>query len=135
LEKAPAQAAQAIDITAPAPANVAPGKTGERMRAETAIKSAMIVSSIWPRLGAGARSVEVTAIKPDGVVQPMLWVNAYRPDWPTSYIMKEPVPLPAGTRVVMTAYYDNKTDAPIAAKPAVAITATPSVRPGATLAP
>jgi hypothetical protein len=135
LEKAPSQTAQAIDIAAPAAVNVAPGKIGERMRAETAIKAATTIASIWPRLGPGARSLEVTAIKPDGVVEPMLWVNAYRPDWPTSYIMKEPVSLPAGSRVVMTAYYDNKTDAAIAAKPAVAITSLSASRPGATLSP
>ena len=134
-EKAPAQTAQAIDIAAAAAVNVAPGKIGERMRAETTLKSATTIAAIWPRLGAGARSVEVTAIKPDGVVEPMLWVNAYRPDWPTSYIMKEPVALPAGSRVVMTAYYDNKTNAALSAKPAVSITATPSARPSATLAP
>ena len=123
LEKAPPQAAQAIDIAAAAAVNVAPGKIGERMRAESAIKAATTVTAIWPRLGAGARSLEVTAIKPDGVVEPLLWVNAYRPDWPTSYILKEPVTLPAGSRLVMTTYYDNKTNAAIAAKPAVAITA------------
>ena len=71
----------------------------------------------------------------DGVIEPMLWVNAYRPDWPTSYILKEPVTLPAGTRIAMTAYYDNKTDAAIAAKPAVAITALSASRPRGTLAP
>jgi hypothetical protein len=135
FEKAPAHTTQAIDLAAAAVANVAPGKIGERVRAETPIKTALTITAIWPRLGAGARSIEVTAIKPDGVVEPMLWVNAYRPEWPTSYIMKEPVSLPAGSRVVMTAYYDNKTDAAIAARPAVAITALSSARPGATLEP
>lgn len=135
FDKAPAQSAQSIDIAAASSVNVAPGKVGERMRAETTVKAATTISAIWPRLGAGGRSVEVTAIRPDGVVEPMLWVNAYRPDWPTSYILKDPVSLPAGSRVVMTAYYDNKTDAAIAAKPAVAITALSPARPSATLEP
>ena len=39
--------------------------------------------------------------------------------------MKDPIALPAGTRLVMTAYYDNTTDAAIAAKPSLAITALP----------
>ena len=62
---------------------------------------------MWPRLGPGARSIEVTAIRPDGSVEPMLWVNSYRAEWPAPYILKEPITLPAGTRLVMTAYYDN----------------------------
>ena len=133
LEKAPAQTASAIEIAAP-PVSVAAGKIGERFRAETAIKSATTIAAMFPRLGPGAKSIEVSAIRPDGSVEPMLWVNAYRAEWPAAYIMKEPITLPAGTRLVMTAYYDNKTGAALAAKPSLAITALPS-RPSATLAP
>lgn len=132
-EKAPAQAAQSIEI-APAAVTVAAGKSGERIRAESIAKSATTVSAIWPRLGPGARSVEVTAIRPDGTVEPMLWVNSYRPEWPVSYILKEPVALPAGSRVVMTAYYDNPSNAALAAKPSVLLTALAS-RPSGTLEP
>lgn len=134
LEKPPAQTAQSIDITTASPTSIAAGKTGERLRAETAVKAAVTVTSLWPKLGPGARSIEITAIKPDGIVDPMVWVNNYRAEWPSPYILKEPVSLPAGTRLVMTAYYDNKTDAAIAAKPAVSITAVPSLRT-ATLEP
>lgn len=135
FEKAPAQTTQAIEIASAAAVNVAPSKIGERVRAETTIKAATTVAAIWPRPGAGARSIEVTAIAPDGVVSPLLWVNDHRAEWPSSYILKEPVAVPAGTRLVMTAYYDNKTDTALAAKPAVSITAAAaSLRP-ATLAP
>ncbi|HWI18303.1 MAG TPA: hypothetical protein VNT81_11185, partial [Vicinamibacterales bacterium] len=134
-EKAPAQTAQSVEIVSAAAVNVAPAKNGERVRAETTIKAATTAAAIWPRLGAGARSIEVTAIAPDGVVNPLLWVNNYRADWPTSYVMKEPVQLAAGTRLVMTAYYDNRTESPLAAKPAVSITTASPVRQPATHAP
>ncbi len=134
LEKAPAQASTAIDIAA-ADVSIAAGKKGERMRAETTIKSASAIASLWPRLGAGATSLEVTAIRPDGSVEPMLWVNNYRAEWPAPYILKEPLTLPAGTRLLLTAYYDNATDAALAAKPSVSITALPASRLPATLAP
>jgi hypothetical protein len=143
-EKAPAQTAASIEIT-PAPLSVAAGKIGERFRAETAIKNATTIAAMWPRLGPGARSIEVTAIRPDGSVEPMLWVNNYRAEWPAPYIMKEPIALPSGTRLLMTAYYDNKTDAAIAATPALSLTAVPpglreatarlASRPAATLEP
>jgi hypothetical protein len=131
-EKAPAETPQTIEITAAA-VNVAAGKTGERIRAEVPLKAATSVAAMWPRLGDGARSFEITAIRPDGVVEPMLWINSYRPEWPAPYILKEPVSVPAGSRLVMTAYYDNKTDALLAAKPSVALTtATPRLREGVT---
>ena len=123
-EKPPAQTAGSIEI-APAAVTLSAGKTRERIRAESAIKTATSIAALWPRLGPGAKSFEVTAIRPDGSVEPMLWVNSYRPEWPAPYILKEPLSLPAGTRLVMTAYYDNTTDAALAAKPSLSMTALP----------
>jgi len=134
LEKAPALTPTTIDV-ASAVVNVAPGKKGARMRAATTLKTASTIASMWPRLGPGAKSLEVTAIRPDGSVEPMLWVNNYRAEWPAPYILKEPLALPAGTRLLLTAYYDNLTDAALAAKPSLSITALPPSRPSATLAP
>ncbi|MEO7155982.1 MAG: cytochrome c [Vicinamibacterales bacterium] len=123
-EKPPAQAATTIEIT-PLPVTLPAAKKGERVRAESAIKTAQTITAFWPRLGPGAKSVEVTAIRPDGSVEPMLWVNSYRPEWPAPYILKEPMSLPAGTRLVMTAYYDNATDAGLVAKPSLSASAEP----------
>ena len=133
-EQRPSQIASAIEITAPA-VSVAAGKNGERVRTETTIKAATSAAALWPKLGPGAKSFEVTAIRADGSVEPMLWLNNYRVEWPTSYVLKEPVSLPAGTRLVMTAFYDNATDAALQAKPSLHVTAVPASRPPATLAP
>ena len=133
-EQKPAQNISAIEITAAA-VNVPAKKSGERVRAESTIKSATNAAVLWPRLGAGARSFEVTAIRPDGTVEPMLWLNNYRAEWPTSYILKEPVSLPAGTRLVMTAFYDNAGDAALQAKPSLHVVTVPASRPPATHAP
>jgi hypothetical protein len=133
-EKRPAQAAMPLEISAP-PISVAAGKSREKVRTETVLKTATTASALWPRLGAGAKSVEVTAIKPDGVVEPLLWLKNYRADWPSSYVFREPVTLPAGTRVIVTAYYDNTTDAALQARPSLSVTAFPPSRQPATLAP
>ena len=133
-DEKPTQNAAAIEIGATA-VNVAAKKSGERVRAETTIKAATNAAVLWPRLGPGARSLEVTAIRPDGVVEPMLWLNNYRAEWPTSYILKEPVSLPAGTRLVMTTFYDNAGDAALQAKPSLHVVTVQSSRPPATLAP
>ncbi len=144
LEKPPAQTATTIEL-APPPMSVPAGKKGERVRSEMTIKTAANASALWPRLGPGATSVEITALRPDGTVEPMLWLNSYRTEWPTSYVLKEPVALPAGTRLVMTAYYDNATEAAVQVRSALHITALPprlrnatarqASRPPATLAP
>lgn len=131
LDKAATQTPLSIEIAAAA-VNVPAGKNAERVRAETTIKAATTIASMWPRLGAGAKSLELSAIRPDGSVEPMLWMNNYRAEWPAPYILKEPMSLPAGTRLVMTAYYDNATAAALAAKPSLTITGLSS-RPDGSL--
>jgi len=121
-DKAPASTPGTIDIT-PVAVTMPAGKKAERLRAETVLKSASTIASMWPRLGPGAKSLEVTAIRTDGSVEPMLWVNNYRAEWPAPYILKEPLMLSAGTRLVMTAYYDNTTDASMTVKPSLTLTA------------
>lgn len=140
----PAQIAPPLELKAPLVTVVA-GKTRERVRTELTLKSATTAAALWPSLGAGATSVEVTALRPDGVVEPLLWLKDYRPDWPSSYVFKEPVTFPAGTRLTVTAYYDNPGTTPLRAQLALSVTAfTPlqrvatarqASRPAASLAP
>ncbi|MEO5895524.1 MAG: cytochrome c [Vicinamibacterales bacterium] len=47
-------------------------------------------------------TLEVTARRPDGLVQVLLWVPRYRPDWPTPYVLREPVTLLPGTTINVT---------------------------------
>ena len=54
------------------------------------------------RTGAGG-SVEITARRPDGSAEILLWIPAYRYDWPTPYFLSTPVALPAGTSITVTA--------------------------------
>jgi mono/diheme cytochrome c family protein len=51
---------------------------------------------------AAAPSLEVTARRPDGSVEVLLWIPRQRHDWPTPYILRTPVDLPAGTTIVVT---------------------------------
>jgi hypothetical protein len=132
-EKAPAQTVATFDVTT-APLSIAPGKTGERLRGEMTLKAATTVTALWATPGAGATSVELTAIRPDGDVEPLLFLRYLRPEWPSPYVLREPEALPAGTRLIVTAYYDNAGDTAIQAKPAVAIAASSAALPSASRA-
>jgi hypothetical protein len=103
------------------------------VRGEIAIKSSAEVTALWPALGPGAKSLEVTAFRPDGTVEPMLWLNNYRAEWPTSYILSDPVALPAGSRLVMTAYYDNAEAKAPSAPPVLHVVTAQRSRQPATL--
>ena len=121
LEKAPTLLPITMESIA-ANGSVAPAKMGERFRTQISVKSPIDVTALWPALGPGARSFEVTALHPDGTVEPMLWLNNYRAEWPTAYVLKEPVALPAGTRLMITSYYDNPADTALDVRPSFHIT-------------
>jgi len=105
-------ASQAVVNTVPVPG--ANGTT--RRRGEAALREPGRVWAIFPHAPAspdvasldpyadpaGAPSLEVTARRPDGGVEVLLWIPRQRHDWPTPYLLRTPVELPAGTTVVVT---------------------------------
>ncbi len=46
--------------------------------------------------------VQVVAQRPDGVVDPLLWVQNFNPAYNQPYVFANPVSLPAGTRISVT---------------------------------
>jgi hypothetical protein len=46
-------------------------------------------------------SLQITAYRPDGSVEPLLWLRDYRPQWRRSYWFREPLALPKGTRILL----------------------------------
>ena len=97
-----------------------------RFRAELAWDEAAAVQAVYPEAGPGTASLELTAMLPDGAVRPLLWLRDYLADWPTPYIYADPVPLPRGTRLVMTAYVANSGDQPVKAQPRLHLTRVPA---------
>lgn len=77
------------------------------------VKASMIVAqtaeaiSIRPLLFPFAKSVEATAYRPDGTIEVLIVARDYRFDWQPAYFFKQPVQLPRGTRIEVTAYVDN----------------------------
>lgn len=91
-------------------ASLAAGVDGYRVRTDTKIASPISAVALWPNPSPGARSIEISATSPDGVVVPLLWVKDYRPEWRSPYFLSHTLPLPRGTRVTMTTYFDNPSD-------------------------
>ncbi|MEZ5400944.1 MAG: hypothetical protein R2729_14835 [Bryobacteraceae bacterium] len=47
-------------------------------------------------------SVRVAAVTRSGIAIPLVWIPNYRPKWSRAYVYREPLRLPAGTRIVST---------------------------------
>ena len=89
-----------------------PGATSQRFRAQTRLTVDTNVIALRPEVMPGARSIEVSARKPDGGTDVLLFAKDLQPDWPTPYIFKQPVAVRAGTEISVTAYYENAGAAP-----------------------
>jgi mono/diheme cytochrome c family protein len=48
-------------------------------------------------------SIRIVAERPDGTVQPLLWLYRYDPKFARTYFFRKPLRLPAGTRIVASA--------------------------------
>ena len=58
------------------------------------------------------REMKVWATLPDGSEKPLVWIKDWDFNWQATYYLKEPMALPKGTKVHMTAYYDNSSQNP-----------------------
>ncbi len=105
---------------------LAPGAGPVRIRTEQALSDTTTIVALWPDVGPEGRSVELTAVLPDGRVEPMLWLRQYRTDFRSPYLMDDSVTLPKGTRLVLTVYAVNDTDQPIAVDPRVFVVRVPA---------
>jgi len=62
---------------------------------------------IAPHMHLLGREMKVTATYPDGTVRPLIHIDDWDFHWQGMYDFATPVPLPAGTRIDLTAVYDN----------------------------
>jgi hypothetical protein len=60
------------------------------------------VVALRPEIQPGVKSIEVSARRPDGGTEVLLFAKDIPVDWPTPYILKEPVRLPRGTVLSVT---------------------------------
>jgi hypothetical protein len=67
----------------------------------------VLIYSFSPHMHVRGKDFEYAAVFPDGKRQILLSVPQYDFNWQSAYRLKEPVRLPAGTRIECTAHYDN----------------------------
>lgn len=66
--------------------------------------------AVTPHMHLLGREMKVEAVYPDGTVRPLIYIDDWDFHWQGSYAFTQPVPLPGGTRIDVTAIYDNSPD-------------------------
>ncbi len=65
------------------------------------------IFSLSPHAHLRGKSFTYTLVRPDGTEQTLLTVPRYDFNWQTFYELREPMVLPAGSKLVTVGYYDN----------------------------
>jgi mono/diheme cytochrome c family protein len=60
-----------------------------------------------PHMHLRGKQMKYEVIYPNGQRATLLWVPKFNFNWQTLYILKEPVAIPKGTRMIITAHFDN----------------------------
>ncbi len=97
---------------APPETEIPAGAERQRIKVSYTMPKAAEAIAIRPLLFPFAKSVEATAYRPDGTAEILIWAKDYRYDWQPRYNFKNPVMLPLGTRIEVTAYLDNSDNNP-----------------------
>lgn len=121
-----AQSATVHTVAVEKPQTLEPGAPLARMRAEHTLAEPTTIAALWPEVGAEAQSIELTAILPDGRVEPMLWLKDYRADFRSPYLLADPLTFPKGARLLLTVYVANTTDQPITTEPRLSYVRVPT---------
>ncbi len=115
-ESSPSPPLQPVELRLDVSAELPGSTAGLRLHAEARIDRDSRIFAILPELGPGARTLEVSVRRADGSTHILLFADYYAndliEDWPTPFVLREPVVASAGSVVRATAYFDNPTQTP-----------------------
>lgn len=68
--------------------------------------------SVMPHMHMLGREIKVTMTAPAGAPRTLLAINDWDYNWQETYFLKEPIPIKAGTKLMVEARYDNSAKNP-----------------------
>lgn len=84
-----------------------PGLAHQEVRAGLTLPVDIHLWSIFPHMHMLGHEMKVTATLPDGTVKPLVWIKDWDFNWQATYLYREPLALPKGTKLDLVAVYDN----------------------------
>lgn len=107
--------------------DLAPGEGPVRVSASRTIDRAVEVRALWPQMRWRGESLTLRAILPDGEERVLLDLPAYDVRWQVRYALRDPLRLPAGTRLLLDATFDNREANPGNPDPSARVRAGPGI--------
>ncbi|MCU0245798.1 MAG: thiol-disulfide isomerase, partial [Bryobacter sp.] len=101
---------------------IPPGNPAYSFEAGVEMREDGTLISLNPHMHLRGRAFEYRATYPDGRSEVLLRVPKYDFNWQTTYEFAKPVPLPKGTRLEVTAWWDNSPNNPNNPDPSKTVT-------------
>lgn len=100
-------------IVGPLSIDIPAGAASHEQTVQMTLPLPVHVLNIMPHMHLLGKSMTVTALLPDGTTKPMVRINAWDYRWQDSYRYKEPLALPARTKIEIRAVWDNSPGNPL----------------------
>lgn len=97
---------------------IPPGKDDQRVTSSSTFRKDALLWSLMPHMHLRGKSFKYEVVYPGGKREVLLDVPKYDFSWQDNYFFKEPLQLPAGTRIECTAHFDNSKNNPSNPDPA-----------------
>ncbi|MFO0913086.1 MAG: redoxin domain-containing protein [Pirellulales bacterium] len=101
---------------------IPPQAGNHEVRAEKNIRRDVMLLAMFPHMHLRGKSFRYVAHFPDGREQILLDVPAYDFNWQNAYVPKDPIRLPAGTKLECIAHFDNSSENPANPDPQATVT-------------
>lgn len=88
---------------------IPPGDPNHEVKASYTFREDAHILSFMPHMHLRGKDFEYRAVYPDGTSKVMLSVPRYNFNWQLSYVLKEPLTMPKGSRIECVAHFDNST--------------------------
>lgn len=92
--------------------DIPPGEPGYRRHVWMKLPTAVDVIDVSPHMHYLGKGVEAVATLPDGTREPLIRIDDWDFRWQDTYVYREPVHLPRGTRIDATFRFDNSAENP-----------------------
>jgi hypothetical protein len=100
---------------------IPPGDPDYRVQVTGTLPNAALLLSLFPHMHLRGKAFEYDIAGPNGRIEPLLKVNHYDFHWQLSYKLASPRPLPAGTRLLAVAEFDNSPNNPLNPDPSAEV--------------
>jgi hypothetical protein len=86
---------------------IPPGAANHRVTAAYTFDREVQLISYMPHMHLRGKDMKYEVVFPDGRRETLLWVPKFDFNWQTVYRLKNPMIVPKGSRIIVTAHFDN----------------------------